>query len=72
VLARAPRGEIAPGDWLGTVEPTVGADSRVNGGCRSLDADGTRWRCWIGREAVRQKTIGAQFLGEEVSGPGVG
>ncbi len=71
-LARTPRGDLAPGDWLHTVEPAVGDDSRVIGGCRSTNANGTRWTCWIGREAVRNRTIGADFLGQRVSGPGVG
>ncbi len=71
-LARAPRGELAPGAWLHTVEPAVGDDSTVIGGCRSQNANGTRWTCWTGREAVRQRTIGAEFLGQRVEGPGVG
>jgi hypothetical protein len=73
VLDRAPRqGDIAPGDWKDTVEPTVDRSQHVNGGCRSLDADGTHWRCYIGREAVRQRIIGSGFLGQPSSGPGVG
>lgn len=71
-LARAPRGELAAGAWKGTVEPAVGDDRTVIGGCRSTNANGTRWTCWIGREAVRQRTIGAGFLGARVEGPGVG
>jgi hypothetical protein len=71
-LARAPRGELAPGAGKGTVEPAVGDDRTVIGGCRSLNANGTHWSCWIGREAVRQRTIGAGFLGTKVEGPGVG
>ncbi len=69
--------KVAPGheeiaDWTGTVEPTVDATQHVNGGCRSLRSDGTQWRCYVGQEAVRQKIIGADFLGERSSGPGVG
>jgi hypothetical protein len=71
-LAHAPRGELAPGAWRDTVEPTVGADKRVNGGCRSLNGAGTHWRCYIGREAVAQRIVGEGFLGQPVSGPGVG
>jgi hypothetical protein len=71
-LAEAPAGEIGAGRWKGTVEPTVGPDRRVNGGCRSLAADGRTWSCYLGRAAVEQRIIGAGFLGEEVSGPGVG
>jgi hypothetical protein len=61
-----------PGQWLATVEPTVDATKHVNGGCRSLNAAGTHWRCYIGQEAVRQQIIGAGFLGQYSSGPGVG
>jgi hypothetical protein len=71
-LARAPRGEIAPGEFKGTVEPTVDARGTVNGGCRSLDADGLTWSCYLGRAAVDQQIVGQGFLGQHVEGPGVG
>lgn len=70
--ARTPVGEIAPGQFKGTVEPSVDDSRRVNGGCRALDANGRHWRCYVGQEAVRQKIIGAGFLGERSEGPGVG
>ena len=69
-LARAPRPEVS--DWKGTVEPTVDDTKHVNGGCRSLQSDGRHWRCYLGQEAVRQKIIGAGFLGEYAPSPGVG
>jgi hypothetical protein len=73
VLASAPReGDIPAGQWKGTVEPTVDRTKHVNGGCRSLNAEGTHWRCYIGEEAVRQKIIGRGFLGEFAPGPGRG
>ncbi len=59
-------------DMKGTVEPTVDAKKRVNGGCRSLRSDGREWQCYIGQEAVRQKIVGAGFLGEYAPSPGVG
>jgi hypothetical protein len=71
-LARAPQGEIAVGQLKGTVEPTVDAQDIVNGGCRSTNADGTQWSCYIGQEAVKQKIIGPDLLGQKSSGPGVG
>jgi hypothetical protein len=72
-LASPPRtGDIAPGGWAGTVEPTVDRTKHVNGGCRSLGADGMHWRCYIGQEAVRQKIIGPGFLGEFAPAPGRG
>jgi hypothetical protein len=71
-LARAPRGEIAPGQFKGTVEPTVDGHSTVNGGCRALTADGTEWSCYLGQTAVDQKIIGPGLLGERSEGPGVG
>ena len=60
------------GQWLGTVEPTVDASKHVNGGCRSLNAAGTHWRCYVGQAAVAEKIIGAGFLGQYAPGPGVG
>jgi hypothetical protein len=71
-LESAPRGELAPGAWKDTVEPTVDDAKLVNGGCRSLNAAGTHWRCYIGREAVRQRIIGAGFLGQSAPAPGAG
>jgi hypothetical protein len=74
VLAQAPSESGGPpaGDWNGTVEPTVDATKHVNGGCRSQNADGTDWECYIGQAAVTAKIIGAGFLGQPVLGPGVG
>jgi hypothetical protein len=69
-LANPPAPEVS--DWKGTVEPTVNASKRVNGGCRSLRSDGLEWECYIGRTAVEQRIIGAGFLGEYAPSPGVG
>jgi hypothetical protein len=44
----------------------------VNGGCRSLDSEGTEWQCYIGEAAVEQRIIGAGFLGEYAPSPGRG
>jgi hypothetical protein len=60
------------GQWIGTVEPTVDATKHVNGGCRSVNAAGTHWRCYIGQAAVDQKIIGAGLLGGYAPKPGVG
>jgi hypothetical protein len=70
VLAHAPAPEIS--DWMGAVEPTVEANKTVNGGCRSLASDGREWQCYIGEEAVKQRIIGEDFLGEKAPTPGVG
>jgi len=70
VLAKAPAPEVS--DWKGTVEPTVDATKHVNGGCRSLRADGLEWQCYLGQTAVDEQIIGPGFLGEYSSGPGVG
>jgi hypothetical protein len=70
--APSAQGGIAPGQWLSTVEPTVDATKHVNGGCRSLNAAGTRWHCYVGEAAVREKIIGAGFLGQVSYGPGQG
>lgn len=60
------------GSLKGTVEPTVDASKRVNGGCRSQTDDGREWQCYIGEEAVRQKIVGPHFLGADAPEPGVG
>ncbi|HVU78465.1 MAG TPA: hypothetical protein VHC67_12840 [Gaiellaceae bacterium] len=69
-LAKAPAPEVS--DWLGTVEPTVDASKHVNGGCRSLNHEGTEWECYIGQKAVDEQIIGRSFLGEYAPSPGVG
>ena len=69
-LSRAPGDEID--DWTGTVMPTADASKHVNGGCRSLDADGTEWHCYLGEAAVRQEIIGPDLLGESMPSPSVG
>jgi hypothetical protein len=65
-------GDIPAGAWKDTVEPTVDRTEHVNGGCRSLNANGTHWRCYIGQEAVRQQIVGADFLGKPARGPARG
>jgi hypothetical protein len=78
VLASPPSTNGAPTDaagnpqWQGTVEPTVDATKHVNGGCRSVNAAGTHWRCYIGQAAVDHKIIGAGLLGGYAPKPGVG
>lgn len=64
--------DISAGQWDKTVEPTVDQTKHVNGGCRSENAQGTHWRCYIGQAAVTEKIIGQQLLGTTSSGPGVG
>jgi hypothetical protein len=69
-LASAPSsGDVRAGEWQGTVEPIVDHGKRVDGGCRSLNADGTHWSCYIGQEAVRQGTVGPRYLGEPLPAP---
>jgi hypothetical protein len=71
VLSRLPA-EPEVADLKGTVEPTVDRTRQVNGGCRSLTSDGRAWQCYIGRAAVEQKIVSADFLGEYMPTPGVG
>lgn len=59
-------------DWTGTVEPTVDATGQVNGGCRSENAAGTQWDCYLGEAAVQQQIIAPDLLGQPSAGPGVG
>ncbi len=71
VLTRLPAAPEVD-DLTGTVEPTVDATKHVNGGCRSLRADGREWRCYLGEAAVEQQIISRGFLGEYAPEPGVG
>jgi hypothetical protein len=57
--------KIEPGHWLGVVEGSVDKTTdRVNGGCRSQDAEGTHWLCYIGQESVRQNILMPSALGQ--------
>ena len=61
------------GSLKGTVEPTVDATKHVNGGCRSLSADGREWT--VLRRARRpsaSRSSAPGFLGEYAPSPGVG
>ena len=69
-LAKAPSDEVS--NWKGTVEPTVDAQGKVNGGCRSLTADGQSWDCYLGLAAVEQQIVSAGFLGAYAPTPGRG
>jgi hypothetical protein len=78
VLARSPNGEVPPGSgqfvvkpgaWLGVVEGTVDTAQHVNGGCRSQDAEGTRWLCYLGEESVRQEILMPTALGQYLPSP---
>jgi hypothetical protein len=69
-LERAPAPEVS--NWLGTVEPSVDDSKHVNGGCRSLAADGRTWECYLGQAAVEQQIIGPGLLGAYAPTPGVG
>jgi hypothetical protein len=70
VLAHAPAPEVE--DWKGTVEPTVDKTKHVNGGCRSLNSEGTAWECYLGQAAVDEEIVSAGFLGEYAPSPSVG
>jgi hypothetical protein len=58
-----------PGEWMGVVEVTVDADHHVDGGCRSRNLDGTLWRCYLGKAAVRHQIIAGRLLGEYLPEP---
>jgi hypothetical protein len=58
--------------YLGTVEPIVDDTSKVSGGCRSNDAAGMKWTCFIGQRAVDELIISADMLGQQQSGPSAG
>jgi hypothetical protein len=59
-------------DFTNVVYQTVDATHHVNGGCRSLAADGRTWRCWIGQAAVDHQIISQDFLGQVQIGPATG
>jgi hypothetical protein len=61
---------IGAGRFKGTLEPTIDATHHINGGCRAINADGTRWDCYVGKAAVTQKIVSG--IGAYVQGPGVG
>ena len=70
-LAHAPTEEVL-GDYTGAAEVIVDETSHVNGGCRSIDAEGLRWTCFVGQRAVDEAIISQDFLGELTLGPGRG
>ena len=70
VLERPPLHEVE--DFTGVVYQTVDPTQHVNGGCRSLRADGLVWQCYLGQAAVAQRIISADFLGELQTTPAVG
>ncbi len=62
--------KIKPGDWLGVVLGSIDKTTdRSNGGCRSQNAEGTRWLCYIGQESVRQRILMPSALGQLVPEP---
>lgn len=78
LLDRAPNGEVPPGSgrfvvepgaWQGVVEGTVDETHHTNGGCRSQNAEGTRWLCYIGDESVREKILMPSALGQYSPSP---
>ena len=62
-----------PGQFKGTVEPTLDASGRIDGGCRATNGAGTEWDCYLGQAAVKERIVGA-VGGKPVpgGGPGVG
>jgi hypothetical protein len=59
-------------DVTGYVAEIVDNTSHVSGGCRALNADGTRLTCYVGQLAVDHDIVSAGFLGDWVSGPAQG
>jgi hypothetical protein len=52
------------GEWKGYVIGIVDKAGHVSGGCRAESADGTRRRCYLGRESIRQDILGPSALGQ--------
>jgi hypothetical protein len=42
----------------------LGSNNRVAGGCIGQNAEGTRWNCYLGDEAVKHDVLIEQFLDE--------
>jgi hypothetical protein len=61
-----------PGQFKGTVEPTLDASRRVNGGCRAINGDGTQWECYLGQAAVKERIVSGVGGKPVPGGPGVG
>jgi hypothetical protein len=59
----------APGEWKGVVVGTVDESRHVDGGCRSQNADGTSWRCYLGKAALTHKILGPRALGQYLAQP---
>ena len=80
VLARPPtamtfyddKGDRLTDVFLGVKTATVDTDKRVDGGCVSTSADGTRWDCYLGEEAVRHQIVSRDFLGKYLPEPPTG
>jgi hypothetical protein len=49
--------------WLNSVSLMADRDERVNGGCVAQNAEGTAWRCYVGRAAVHEWILDARLLG---------
>ncbi|MFT3864185.1 MAG: hypothetical protein QM729_07930 [Solirubrobacterales bacterium] len=52
------------GEWKGYVIGIVNKTGHVSGGCRAESADGTRWRCYLGQESIRQGSLEPSALGQ--------
>jgi hypothetical protein len=70
VLSRPPaRPEVS--ELKDTVEQTVDETERVTA-VAALSFGGRTWQCYIGQQAVAQRIISADFLGECAREPNVG
>ena len=56
-------------DWTGTIETFTSPDSTIGGACRSQDARGAEWTCFVGQKAVDENLLGPDMIGLHVDGP---
>ena len=49
---------------IGYTTIIVDDTSHVSGGCRSVSVDATHFTCYVGRSAVDQELVGADYLGD--------
>jgi len=59
-------------NWTGAIETFNSPDSTIGGACRSQDARGAEWICFVGQKSVDEDLLGPGVLGLHVDGPSRG
>jgi hypothetical protein len=69
-LSSLPTAEVLV-DYTGSKQ-LVTIDDKIAGGCIGQDAEGRRWHCYLGEEAVKQEILVRDLLGQRSYGPSRG